>query len=105
MELVVVTGGSQGIGRALVLSFLTAGYAVVTCARNPADLVALAAEQPGAALHTLPADLSQPADCQRFASFVLGLGLPLAALLNKSGQHHALPQWRLLRRGQVCPAG
>jgi short-subunit dehydrogenase len=71
----------------LVLSFLAAGFAVVTCARNPADLVALAAEQPGAALHTLPADLSQPADCQRFASFALGLGLPLAALLNNAGAY------------------
>jgi short-subunit dehydrogenase len=87
MELVVITGGSQGIVRALVLSFLAAGYAVVTCARNPADLVALAAEQPGAALHTLPADLSQPADCQRFAGFALGLGLPLAALLNNAGAY------------------
>ncbi|MDJ0367958.1 SDR family oxidoreductase [Hymenobacter sp. H14-R3] len=87
MELVVITGGSQGIGRALVLSFLAAGYAVVTCARNPEDLAALVAEQPGAALHTLPADLGQLADCQRFADFVLGLGQPLAALLNNAGAY------------------
>jgi short-subunit dehydrogenase len=86
-ELVVVTGGSQGIGRALVLSFLGAGFTVATCARRAEDLAGLAAAHPEAALHTLPADLSQPADCQRFADFVLGLGLPLAALINNAGAY------------------
>jgi short-subunit dehydrogenase len=87
-QLVVVTGGSQGIGRALVERFLRAGYAVATCARSAADLARLAAEVAPAApatLHTLRADLSQQADCQRFGAFVLGLKLPLAALLNNAG--------------------
>ena len=87
VELVVITGGSQGIGRALVQSFLGAGFAVATCARRAEDLAALAAAHPGSPLHTLPADLSQPADCQRFADFVLGLGRPLAALLNNAGAY------------------
>jgi short-subunit dehydrogenase len=83
-----VTGGSQGIGRALVERFLRAGYAVATCARSAADLARLVAEVAPAApatLHTLPADLSRQADCQRFGAFVLGLKLPLAALLNNAG--------------------
>jgi short-subunit dehydrogenase len=83
----VITGGSQGIGRALVVSFLTAGFTVATCARRTEDLAVLAATQPGGALHTLPADLSQPADCQRFADFVLGLQLPVAALINNAGYY------------------
>ena len=85
MELIVITGGSQGIGRALVLSFLGAGYRVATCARGAEDLVALAAGCASPTLHTLPADLSQPAGCQRFAEFVLGLGLPLGALIHNAG--------------------
>ena len=83
----MITGGSQGIGRALVLSFLAAGFAVATCARQPEDLAALAAAQPGAVLHTLAADLSQPTDCQQFADFVLGLRLPVAALINNAGYY------------------
>ena len=88
-KLVVVTGGSKGIGRALVFRFARAGYAVATCARTTAGLHALtaelAAEVPGAALHTLPADLSQPADCTRFADFVRALGLPLHVLIHNAG--------------------
>ncbi|MBJ6142701.1 SDR family oxidoreductase [Siccationidurans sp. BT559] len=87
-QLVVVTGGSQGIGRALVVRFLQAGYAVATCARSAEGLERLRATLPEATLgrlHTLAADLGQWAECQRFAEFVLGLGLPLVALLNNAG--------------------
>lgn len=83
-----MTGGSQGIGRALVERFLRAGYAVATCARSQEGLAQLRAALPTAALdrlHTQPADLGQWESCQHFTSFVLGLGLPLAALVNNTG--------------------
>ena len=87
----MISGGSQGIGRALVRRFLAAGYAVATCARQPEALATLAAEAayayPAALLHTLPADLSEHAGCQQFASFVLGLGLPLAAVVHNAGAY------------------
>ncbi|MGI4865768.1 MAG: SDR family oxidoreductase [Janthinobacterium lividum] len=87
-QLVVVTGGSQGIGRALVARFLQAGYAVATCARSAADLDQLRRELAPAApatLHTQPADLSHYQGCQRFAEFVQSLNVPLAALINNAG--------------------
>jgi len=87
--LVVVTGGSKGIGLAVVRRFLAAGFAVATCARSASDLGQLADELqtsfPGARLHTLPADLSQPGDCARFAQFVQELGLPVEVLVNNTG--------------------
>ena len=90
-QLVVVTGGSQGIGRALVQVFLREGFAVATCARSATALAqlqtSLAGQHPGATLHLLPADLSEAADCQRFADFVLALNLPLAALVNNAGAY------------------
>lgn len=80
-----MTGGSKGIGRALVTRFLRAGYAVATCARSAADLETMRAALAPAPLHTLPADLSQPADCRRFAGFVLGLDLPVRVLVHNTG--------------------
>jgi short-subunit dehydrogenase len=88
-KLIVVTGGSKGIGRAVVSRFLRAGYPVATCARSAADLAALItdmqADVPDAVLHTVAADLSQQEDCARFAAFVLGLGPTVEVLVNNAG--------------------
>ena len=88
-KLIVVTGGSKGIGRAVVSRFLQAGYPVATCARSATDLAALTTAMqnvvPGAMLHTLPADLSRAEDCARFAAFVLALGLEVEVLVNNAG--------------------
>ncbi|SNR33532.1 Short-chain dehydrogenase [Hymenobacter mucosus] len=87
-KLVVITGGTKGIGRALVFRFGAAGFPVVTCARSTQDLHDLAtdlqATYPGAVLHTFPADLSQASETRGFTDFVLGLG-EVEVVINNTG--------------------
>lgn len=84
-----MTGGSKGIGLAVVRRFLAAGFSVATCARSAQDLAALTQQAqkdfPASLLHVLAADLSQPAECARFADFVQNLGLPVEVLVNNAG--------------------
>ncbi|TGD82319.1 SDR family oxidoreductase [Hymenobacter wooponensis] len=87
-NIVVITGGTKGIGRALVIRFLQAGYPVATCARSAADLdelrATVTAELPTAELHTHPADLSQQSETRRFTNFISGLG-QVEVLINNTG--------------------
>ncbi len=56
----VVTGGSKGIGKAVVNEFLELGAEVLAIARNQQDLDALKATTPTGKLFILAADVSQP---------------------------------------------
>jgi NADP-dependent 3-hydroxy acid dehydrogenase YdfG len=38
---IIVTGGSKGIGKAIILKYAAMGYDIATCARNTAELVVL----------------------------------------------------------------
>lgn len=86
---IVVTGGSKGIGRAVLERFARAGWRLVTCARSAEDLDALRAaleeQQPGVKVEALPADLSKPNEARRFVDFVLGLGGSVDVLVNNAG--------------------
>ena len=86
---IIITGGTKGIGRALVWRFAQAGFPVVTCARSADDLAslqtALSQKVPGAVLHVLAADLSKAAETRRFASFVQELGGAVEVLVHNTG--------------------
>ncbi|MCP4521244.1 MAG: SDR family oxidoreductase [Cytophagales bacterium] len=80
-KLVIITGGTKGIGKALVDKFFEKGFHVVTCARNSEDLTSMKQDN----LSTFQADLSKREEVDAFAKFVLSLGKTIQVLVNNTG--------------------
>src|ERR1700680_3303979 len=65
----IITGASEGIGKAITLAFAREGVDVAICARRKEPLEATAAEiprAPGLKILAIPADLTKPADAENF---------------------------------------
>ncbi len=65
-KVVIVTGGSDGIGRALIGLLIEAGAKVATCGRQYDKLYALQLEFSQFMLHTMVCDVSNEDECKRF---------------------------------------
>ncbi|CAL1587636.1 unnamed protein product [Knipowitschia caucasica] len=89
-KVVIVTGGSKGIGRGIVTSFMESGSKVVFCARGSAAGEALEAELnskgPGCCMF-LSCDMSKEEDVQRLVSFTLEQFGHIDCLVNNAGWH------------------
>jgi NAD(P)-dependent dehydrogenase (short-subunit alcohol dehydrogenase family) len=89
-RLAIVTGASEGIGRAVALAYAQAGAEVILVSRRTAKLLEVRAEvqAEGGTAHVLTADLSSMADIRSLPSTVEGLldGRDLKlALVNNAG--------------------
>lgn len=84
-KVVVVTGGTEGIGRALVTELMALGAKVATCGRNQDKLYRLQMEYTGRPLHTVVADVSRYADCQKFIQSTLDTFGKIDILINNAG--------------------
>ena len=84
-KVVVVTGGSEGIGKALVELLLQQGARVATCARSYEKLYDLQTVQAGRPLHTETADVSKEGDCRRFIDSVVKTFGTIDILINNAG--------------------
>lgn len=85
----IVTAGSRGIGRAVVLKLASEGFDVITCSRSKAKLEALhddvSREAPHTKLYSVPADLSEKKGVNSFLAFVHDLSLEIDVLVNNAG--------------------
>ncbi len=84
-KVVVITGGSDGIGKALVDLFLLEGAKVATCGRNYDKLYQLQAVHPGSPLLIHTADVSREDDCKQFIAQVVKVFGTIDILINNAG--------------------
>lgn len=84
-KVVVVTGGTDGIGRALVDLLMQQGARVATCGRSQDKLYSLQMEYTGQTLHTLVADVSRYEDCNRFIQSTIDMFGTIDILINNAG--------------------
>ena len=84
-KVVVITGGSDGIGKALVDTFIEAGAKVATCGRNYDKLYSLQMEHSNVMLHTITCDVSKEQDCKRFIESTIKTFGDIDILINNAG--------------------
>jgi len=74
MRTIVVTGGTKGIGKAIVEKFVQEKFYILTCSRNEKNvsdlLTEIRSKYKDCQIEVLAADLSQKAEVLRFADFV-----------------------------------
>ncbi|MGK7942923.1 MAG: SDR family NAD(P)-dependent oxidoreductase [Microcystaceae cyanobacterium] len=88
-QAIVVTGGSKGIGKAIVHKFVSEGFVAFVNSRNPEHLAELEAELsskfPNVEIYSLAADLSQKSEVERFAQFIKDKEISVEVLVNNVG--------------------
>jgi len=84
-KVVIVTGGSDGIGRALISALIEAGAKVATCGRQHEKLYALQLEYSQFMLHTMVCDVSHEEECNRFILSTVETFGTVDILINNAG--------------------
>ena len=84
-KVVIVTGGTDGIGKALVEHLLAEGAKVATCGRDHDKLYRLQSSYPSYHLHTMVADVSNENDCRRFIETTIKFFGGIDILINNAG--------------------
>jgi short-subunit dehydrogenase len=86
-QVVILTGASEGIGRALALQIAEPGLQIVICGRNAARLDDLkkALEAKGAGCITVAGDLAERSECQRAVETAVKTYGRIDTLINNAG--------------------
>ena len=84
-KVVVITGGSEGIGKALIDALIPLGAKVATCGRNQDKLYNLQVQYSNHLLHTMVADVSQYDECENFINSTIDTFGGIDILINNAG--------------------
>ncbi len=84
-KVVAITGGSDGIGKALIEQLLPLGAKIATCARNQDKLYDLQLRHSTAPLHCIVADVSIYNDCKLFIDSTISQFGGIDILINNAG--------------------
>ena len=85
-QTIVVSGGTKGIGRAIIEKAAERNMRIITCSRHANDLQELKATMKnGVEVHTLVADLADKQETNQFVKFVLSKTGKVDILVNNAG--------------------
>ena len=84
-KVVAITGGSEGIGKALVDALIPLGAKIATCGRNQDKLYNLQVQYSNQMLHTIVADVSRYDDCRNFINSTIETYGGIDILINNAG--------------------
>lgn len=84
-KVVVVTGGSGGIGKALIDMLIPLGAKISTCGRNHDKIYQLQMRYAGTLLHAVACDVSKEQDCKRFIESTIKIFGGIDILINNAG--------------------
>jgi len=84
-KVVVITGGSDGIGKALIEAIIPLGAKVATCGRNHDKIYKLQVEYSHVLLHAVACDVSSEEECRRFIESTIETFGGIDILINNAG--------------------
>lgn len=84
-KVVVITGGTEGIGKALIDALIPMGAKISTCGRNHDKLYNLQLQYANVLLHAVTCDVSNEHDCKKFIDSTLKTFGGIDILINNAG--------------------